>query len=785
MTIEKINHIKIYKSFRDFSWHNFLNTEKFHKKTNILYGENGSGKSSVSNILKSLSQNKDFTRYFPEGVELLVDNTTHKYENRLWSSNVPKSSILFFDREFVDQNVHIGRDRGTQQGEQEQESGKLIIEFDADAISLRSTRDKLAIIKDEKNQKFEDFKRQNRKVLDFELDESEEFLFKKYRNKDKTGLGKFRESIEEKKNELDGKIKTDSKLLQKATEILSIKDLEDIEAYVEFSSKTTYQGVFNFDLKEQVKIEAEDELIKQIKEHKEFFESGFEMRKSHSNHCPFCGSKDRESEIKKIIDTYNRIYDDSYRKQKAIFDKNKQSLIEELNQIQEVVKGLDLNSIFITIKKLAEQYSIKNLYVVEEEEKFRKPLSVKKIDELRKKISALEKPNKEDISSLYGEVKIEIDHLSKFFSEITELIKSKNKIIKLFKKENTSVKLENKITKNRESFERMKLELNFIDSRKIDSQKLKLEQLKELGKMERVFDKAREAHKSVREQYEQYCSTEAFAKTLSRIESYFKNFKFSFRLELDTSSRHTGSTKEMPFAFKVIDPDGNERDLKEGLSEGEIQVLSLCFFFAFLDIQSNKDQKVLVFDDPITSLDDSNLSSLVDLIADEKDKFSQIFIFSHHRTFFKFLRKRFDRHSNEYNIVRNKTQLGGSFICKSRAERFIEKLKSFETHLSNLAQNPSGFDVELQIVEYGQYLRYETEHFIKCRLLHWDESSEFTKVVEGIKANKKVSDTDLDKIKQVYSFCNWTTSHVDVGDDHGLAQLKEKITDFVGISDKY
>jgi len=193
----------------------------------------------------------------------------------------------------------------------------------------------------------------------------------------------------------------------------------------------------------------------------------------------------------------------------------------------------------------------------------------------------------------------------------------------------------------------------------------------------------------------------------------------------------------------------------------------------------------LVFDDPITSLDDSNLSSLVDLIAKEKDKFSQIFIFTHHRTFLKFLRKKFAKECNEYNIIRNKNHLGGSFICKSMEERFIEKLKDLETHLTQVAQNQNGFDVELKIVEYGQYLRYETEHFIKCRLLHWDESNEFAKVVDGIKDNKKVADNDLDKIKQIYSFCNWTTSHVDVGDDHGMGQLKEKIADFVAISDRY
>ena len=784
MTIEKIRHIKKYKSFQDFIWSNFLGT-KFHNKTNILYGENGSGKSSVCNILKSVSQNKDFTRYFPEEVELLISNAAYRYENQSWSSNIPKSSILFFDREFVDQNVHVGHDRGTHQGKQEQESGKLIIEFDGDAINLRSMRDKLLKVKDEENQKLEDFNRNNKTILNFELDEAESSLFKKYKTKTKEEIVGLKESIEDRKATLDNEIKTDRKLLQGATEVQSMQEIEDIDFFVEFSPKTTYQALFNFDLREQIKIAAGDELIRRIKEHKDFFESGFAVRKTHPSQCPFCGAKDRESEIKTILDTYNRIYDDSYKKQKAIFDNNKFSLIGELNQLQETVKELDLSSIFIPIKKLSEKYSIKDLYSIQDEEKYRKPLSIKKIEELKKKILALDKPNKENITPLYTEVKSEVDFLSRFFSDIAVFVRNKNKIIRLFKRASTSDKLGKRISKNQEFLDRVKAELNFIDSHKIDSQILKLGKLKELGKFERAFDKAREAHKAAREKYEQYCSTEAFAKTLSKIESYFKNFKFDFKLELDTSNRHTGSTKELPFAFKVIDPDGNERDLKEGLSEGEMQVLSLCFFFAFLDIQSNKSQKLLVFDDPITSLDDSNLSSLVDLIAEEKDKFSQIFVFSHHRTFVKFLRKRFDKHSHEYNIVRNKAHLGGSFICKSKEGRFIEKLEHFENHLLQLARNPNGLDVDLQIVEYGQYLRYETEYFIKCRLLHWNESGEFGKVIEGIKDNKNVSDQDLDKIKQIYSFCNWTTSHVDVGDDHGLAQLKEKISDFIGISNKY
>jgi hypothetical protein len=86
----------------------------------------------------------------------------------------------------------------------------------------------------------------------------------------------------------------------------------------------------------------------------------------------------------------------------------------------------------------------------------------------------------------------------------------------------------------------------------------------------------------------------------------------------------------------------------------------------------------------------------------------------------------------------------------------------------------------MKIVEYGQYLRYEVEKYIKNDLLFWDADSQFSKAITGIKENRNnITNDDLDKINEIYSFCNWTTSHVDVGDDHGLGQLKEKINDFV------
>ena len=429
MVVKKLPTIKKYKSFQDYSWHNFFNTEDFHPKTNILYGENGSGKSSICNILKSVSRNKEFTRYLPETAEVMIDNNRYKYSNNTWDNHTPKDSMLFFDREFVDRNVHLGRGRGTQQGEQEQESGNLVIEFDGDAINFRAIRDKLAEVKESKNQKLDDFKKSNKRVLDFELDEEEETLFRRYNRRDKNTIKNIRENLGQKRTDLSNKLKTDRQLLQKTREVQAIQGLVGIDVELNLSPRTSYQKVFNFKLKERAKVEAERSLVEQIKKHKEFFEMGFDVRNEHPNQCPFCGTKNREEEIKQIIKTYNQIYDESYKEQESQFESYKENLITELEQIQNTFNELELDEYFIKIKKLDGQYTIKSLYEVEKEEYFRKLPSLKKIGELKTKLANLGKPTKEDISVLFGEVRNEFVNLKKYFSELARFIKAKNKLI--------------------------------------------------------------------------------------------------------------------------------------------------------------------------------------------------------------------------------------------------------------------------------------------------------------------------------------------------------------------
>ncbi len=105
MKIRKIQSIKNYKSFSDFSWDKFCkdcsNNEQVLSNYSVIFGENGSGKSSICDILKSLSQIQDFPNSAPDLAEIEIKNGSnqiYKFENGSWTPNqLNKNSFLFFD----------------------------------------------------------------------------------------------------------------------------------------------------------------------------------------------------------------------------------------------------------------------------------------------------------------------------------------------------------------------------------------------------------------------------------------------------------------------------------------------------------------------------------------------------------------------------------------------------------------------------------------------------------------------------------------------------------------
>ena len=527
MKLKRIKNIKAYKSFQVFSWQRFLNNESFHDDVNILYGENGSGKSSIVNILKDLSENKDFIEYKPAETCLAFDGGDRKYtEKNGWDKKLGKGSILFFDREFVDNNVHLGRRRGTTQGEQEQTSGKMIIEFDGEAIKLREIRDNAKEARDKKEQELKQFRAANTNSLNFVLADNEKVFYDRHNGKTALEINEYKQELDNQKEAISAQLKGDRKKQEKASDIQKIEHLSNLEIEFVFSPYETYQAVFNFDLIEKVQNDTERTLTDKIKTNKSFFETGLKIREVHQGKCPFCQSSNEEPAVKRIIDLYEQIYDEAYKKQKQDFERNQTDLISEVAQILEILNDLSssLKVIFRHLQKLAEQYEIPDVYSVNDEEKHEVP-DIQKLVELKDKIANLTKPSNENIQTLYNQSQSEFENLKGFFKLINGYIEQKNQLIAGFQSENTDEMLKTRIIENTEKLNELNRETNFINEGKIGKQQKKEQDEKQQNFLIAEVSQLREKHTDSLNKYKDYCSTKAFSDLLSKIQGYFQNFK--------------------------------------------------------------------------------------------------------------------------------------------------------------------------------------------------------------------------------------------------------------------
>ena len=785
MQIKSIKEIKKYKSFIHYKWNDFFKNS--FADNNLIFGENGSGKSAIVKIFKDLSNYKSFEKIFPDSVTIKINTQEYKFLNKTWNQEISNKSILFFDTDFIKENIHIANERRSGQNEQEQKSGKLIIEFDKKAIELNKKQIEAKSKLEEKKKEIKNFEKEHRNILAFVLPEEHIKNYEQYKDYKKEKFQKEKADLSKQKYDITKQIEKDKKILKNTEAISQIPDLSKNNFEVYFSSIEQYQNVFSYNLKEQVKINAKEELIKKINTEQNFFEKGIELFKKDNTKCPFCQSTKVVNDIEYIIKLYNKIFDTTYETAKKNFEKDKNNLLSEIDEIIAINKNVkqEKNSIFFNLKDLQEKFSIPDIYSIEEEKKF-KDISITNINKLKYKLQLLNKPSKEDITNTYNLAKQEVNNTIDLISRLNKLIDKKQKMINEFKDRNTNEKINKRLYENKTRLSLITGKIEFLNSDYIKQQKEKQQKEEKLKIFKQEKNKIDKIYKKAKEKYEKYCSSEVFQNTLKKIEEYFGYFNFNFKLKLKTQK--IGNKKELPFSFDILDNHGIKRDFSEGLSEGERQVLSLCFFFAFTDIQENKDKKILMFDDPITSLDNNNLFNLVDLIYKKSKEFSQSFIFTHHLTFFRYLEKKykFDRQTNKYLLIRNNKTLGGSFLCGYiNQSTFINKLKNIEQRIEEKAKNTDGLDLRLEIIRYGQYLRFEVEKFVKNDLLKWNEQI-FSKQVDGIKNNQKLENEDFDILKDVYTFCNWSnTSHTGYDDQTSFEQLKTNIEKFLKVYDNF
>lgn len=789
MQIRKITAIKKYKSFTDFEWQKFCKNnggqESILQNFSIVFGENGSGKSSTCDVLKSLTQNQNFQIKPPTLAEIEVhdgaNNKTYKYENGAWSDQIDENAFLFFDVDFINANVHTHGERSSnlQHGAHTQKAGKLIIDLDEKANELK------AIILTKKDDS-ELLEKTSADVLKKQFNDSDKRLFEIFKDTDSQAK---QQKVTETQEELK-KIETELAALQRLnaqySEINRLSEIGQVTFSNSLPKKETFTELFSRQIKEKAQDKADEAIKTHFTKHKQFIEYAKEHIPENYTHenCPLCMQP--LANATKVIDYYRTAFDQTYENEKRQFLADIETLKNGLQTLKTSLVSIPAKvaAVFDALEKVKTDFGVQDIYRLEEKTeqtgKFG-AISTKEIDDILAALESLKKIEREqvDAAKLYEASVVVVQEVEKSVKDVNDIIAVKNKLISDFKsKYSDQSKITGEINEKTQKKEELNEIVDFLNIDKvaqIKSQNDVLEKQKELS----------EALKKAQGDLKNHLAATIPESVIAKMIEILGKFNLSFTLEHITGNNQT---KDYSFSFKIKDRKSNERDMKNGLSEGERQLISLAFFFAVNQKLENKKAKVLVFDDPITSLDAPNLKILAELIHAKAQEFSQVLVFTHHPLFFKYLGKCKNPKPTKFGVLKNIEQFGGSFMYCDFGFDLVAEVKQCNREISQNAQGGSLSQEEITF-KYGQLLRLAVERFIKNDLLMWEKESEFAQITQNLKQGQskiaKLSDEDLETITKIYDYCNYSNLlHADKESPSALSELTQHIDKFVKILDK-
>jgi len=788
MKIRKITTIKTYKSFSDFSWSNFCKNvsgqEEVLQKFSVVFGENGSGKSAICDVFKSISQAQDFQNIPPTLAEVEINdgsnNQIHKYENGNWSSQISKNTLLFFDVDFVNANVHTHgvRSSNLQQGAHTQKAGQLIIDLDEQANALKAAVNA-------KKEELDALEKSCTDILSRKFSDKDQELFKTH---EKTDEASKKDTITKTQDELK-KIETALASLQKLNrQYANIGKLSEVGKLV-FTPALSAKNIFTELFKRQIKERAQDKADVTIKAHFEKHKGFIELAKNEipqnykNENCPLCMQP--LANASRVIEYYRVAFDQTYEDEKRKFLSDIQTTKNELELFKPALNSLPakVTAVFDTLEKVKIDFEIQDIYKLEEKTEQVKnfnDVSISELDELLVALESLKSIDRKqiDVEKIYGAIIKRFEEIKKTVESLNKLVATKNKSIVDFKSKYSD---QSKITSEIQEKSQKQTELVEL------ADFLKSEKIKLIKNQNEITIKQKtlsEAVKKAEGERDAYLISIVPEKIIKHMIATLDKFNLNFVIEPIKSS---SNTKDYAFSFKIKDGKNIERTLKDGLSEGERQLLSIAFFFAINENLQNKGSTVLIFDDPITSLDSPNLKILAELIHKETKEFEQVIVFTHHPLFFKYLTK-CEPCPCKFGVLKNADAFGGSFMFYDPGFDLTAEMQKCNEEINQNAKSGNLKPEEIAL-KYGQLLRLAIEKFVKNDLLMWDKEKRFDEVTENLKQGKnkiaKLSDDDLEIITNMYKYCNYSNLlHADKETPSALSELMTHIDKFVKILDK-
>ena len=654
--IEKLTSIG---KFRDFSAHGDI----AFKPLTVIYAENGSGKTTLAAIFRSIATNNpsliskrvSTNSTLPQMAQIhhrsdLADPTTQTtitYRRNAWSTG--NTNIEVFDVHFISENVYSGFEFTNDQRKQ-------LHHFIVGAQGI--------LIKQQIEQNKED-----RRQLNERMTENKNQLITNVGNGlNETGLRAFYSLIAHDAEDIDNKIAVAETHFENAKQhriIQSLQLLQNINLVsldIDFEQiksdiQTAVDTIKDNTLSELFKSHCEDLRSSGISQPENWAKVGYtyfqnNVSHQHATNCPFCTQP--ISNTLDIIKAYTQQFNDTFN-----------AYLERLRIHLEKLTSLNIDTLLQT------QLAIINSN--EERAELWRPL----LGEGNVVVSNTVTPNidiiKEEVNNTISilrtklqnpTVSIEVASLQAIAAHIINI----NSLIETY---NENI---NSINRNAQNFKAgIQLEQNAeLELQKLKRIKARFEAANVALVTQISADKQRlttlESTYSTLVAQEEADAQSFLTQYAARINHYLSNiFHTPFTIQTMAHVRPVGRAIESRVGYELT-IDGHiiqfdtfqPNSVKECFSDGDRNTVALAFFLAKLDIDPNRRDKIVIFDDPLSSHDTHRRGYTVEIIKSLVGTVKQVIVLSHNEFFLHDIYSRCTSEKKSLALTVNATQNSSS-----------------------------------------------------------------------------------------------------------------------------
>lgn len=613
--LDKIVHIKNIGRFLSYN----ASGDVSLRKLSLIYAENGRGKTTLCAILRSLQTGK--SEYISErralastdapNVHVRIDGNSSEYSDDSWSRTY--GDLAIFDPVFINENVCSG-----DYVEHDHKKNLYRVIVGSEGVRLA--------------QKIEELDRQIRDIntsLRAKRERISSFMPQGVELDDYLAW-QPQDGIDNQIVQKNDELIRERQLVSRASEIQSKGSLRTIALP---NVPTTFETVLNKQLTDIV-ADAETKVRQQIVLHEmptrgeSWLSDGVGFIKD--NLCPFCGQRVDTNEL---INAYRSHFSTSYRNLKqevSMLSQAIESAIGDrsLSAIQEVISN---NA---TLSEFWRQF-------------FEITLPEVSFALIQEKFTALRRETLE-LATTKENRPTEPVPLSDGYREAINGILELNPIINNYN--DTIAAVNTKITAQKEStvsganVQRLTTEISDLTARKRRFETEVVNACQEYSDTLSSKAELEQAKESTRSELDSYCQG-ILATYEQSINEYLDLFNAGFRI---TNTRHlyTGGTPSSQYRIQIngvalelgdVRTPAGTPCFKTALSSGDRSALALAFFLATLRHDPYVADKIVVFDDPFTSLDRFRRTCTQQLIQRLARTADQVIVLSHDPYFLRLL----------------------------------------------------------------------------------------------------------------------------------------------------